>query len=367
MLIGATAALYGPTIPAFRATFHITAATAGLLLSGHFAGSLAGTLGPSFLPARYRSPRLVATAGLLPFALGCALIAAAPTFPVAVGGALVEGAGWGALVIAFNSLFAAGYGERSTAMLTLLNATYGIGAIAAPAGVGLFTAGSFRPPFLAVAVLALLFLPLFRVLPGARPAIESGVRDAASLPIRLPLLITFIAAFFLYGGLEGGIAAWEPTHLVAAGLSVSAAAGVTSLFWAAYTGGRLLAAGASLLVGPERLVAGSLAVLSVLLLLTRVTSLTAAAYTVGGLAIAPIFPLALVWSSRVLPASQRVTSFVISGDLVGGVILSVLLGRLITATSAFSLPFAFAAMSAGCLLLLTGIRVTTGRTGGAPP
>ena len=147
VLIGATAATYGPTIPSLRSSFHISAATAGLLLSGHFAGSLIGTLSPSFLPARFRSPRLVVGVSIVALSFGCLCIGAARVWPMALGGATIEGIGWGGLVIAFNALFAAGFGARSPAMLTLLNAVYGIGAILGPAGVGLLAGGEFRGPF----------------------------------------------------------------------------------------------------------------------------------------------------------------------------------------------------------------------------
>jgi fucose permease len=177
-------------------------------------------------------------------------------------------------------------------------------------------------------------------------------------------LAAFLVAFFLYGGLESGIGAWEPTQLVATGLSPSAAATVTSLFWTSYTVGRLLVAPISLVVKPEWIVLIGLAAVTLLALSAREVEVTAASYTLCGLALAPFFPLAVAWSSRVLGASQRVTSFVISGDLLGGVFLSVLLGQLITVASAEALPFAFAAMAGGILCILLVVYRRTDRTSG---
>jgi hypothetical protein len=53
-------------------------------------------------------------------------------------------------------------------------------------------------------------------------------------------------------------------------------------------------------------------------------------------------------------ASQRVTSFVISGDLLGGTVLAALLGQLVTNAGAGALPLAFAGLAAGagCTLLV---------------
>jgi FHS family glucose/mannose:H+ symporter-like MFS transporter len=358
LLIGATAAMYGPTIPAFRSTFHVTAATAGLLLSGHFAGSLAGTLTPGLVARRFRAPRLVAAVSMVCFALGCLCIAAAPGWPVAVAGAVIEGAGWGGLVIVFNALFTSGFGSRSPAALTLLNALYGVGAIIGPAGVGLLAGGQFRGPFLTAAVAALVLLPVTLALPNSdlenRASGEAHVQPIANLPL---LLAAFMAAFFLYGGLEGGISAWEATHLVATGLSAAAAATITSLFWAAFTTGRLLAAPVSLRVKPERLALGGLAVLLLVMPLARVTAVTAAAYTACGLALAPVFPLMLVWAGRIMRTSQRITSFVIAADLLGGVVITALLGRLITGFSADVVPIALAALATGQFCILIAIQI----------
>jgi fucose permease len=350
ILIGATVAMFGPTIPAFRATFHISAAAAGLLISGHFAGSLVGTLGPGFLPQRFRTPRRVSLVSTLGFALGCLVIGTAPVFPAAVAGAVIEGAGWGGIVIALNTLFASGFGTRSPAMLTLLNALYGVGAIIGPVAVGVLAGGSFRGPYLTAAAIALLLLPACLTLPGR--AEERRDTGRASTGAALWPLAAFLVAFFLYGGLEGGIGAWEPTQLVATGLSPAAAATVTSLFWTSYTAGRLLVAPISLAVKPQWIVLAGLAAVTLLALSARVVEVTAASYTLCGLALGPCFPLAVAWSSRVLGASQRVTSFVISGDLLGGVVLSASLGQLVTLASAEALPLAFAAMAAGALCIL---------------
>jgi fucose permease len=357
--MGATVAIYGPTIPAFRSTFHITAAAAGLLLSGHFVGSLAGTLSPSVLPGRLRSPRLVAGASVVCFALGCLAIAAAPTWPGAVAGAVVEGAGWGGLVIVFNSLFSSGFGPRSPAMLTLLNAVYGIGAIIGPVMAGLLAAGHFRGPFLTAGIAALVLLPLTVALPRTELPRIPHVGAQALSATRLPLvLVAFMAALFLYGGLEAGIGAWMATHLIATGLSVAAAATATSLFWAAYTTGRLMAASLSVVVTPPQLVIACVGAVSVLVLLARIGPAAPVVYTVCGLLVGPIFPMSLAWSARVFHASQRITALIISGDLLGGVLLSFLLGRLITATAPDAVPFAFAAMAAGMFCIFATLQIT---------
>lgn len=356
LVIGATVAMFGPTIPAFRATFHLTAAAAGLLLSAHFAGSLVGTLSPGFLPQRWRGPRRVACTATLFFALGCLMIGAAPVWPVALAGAAVEGVGWGGLVIAFNALFSSGFGTGSATMLTLLNAVYGIGAILGPAGVALFAAGSFRGPFLTAGVAALMLLPAGLMLPReeARPAED---REERGGPVSHGLLAVFMVAFFLYGGLESGMGAWEATHLVTIGFSVAAAATMTSLFWTSFTVGRLVAAPVALWVTPDRLVLGGLAIVTILVLGASLNTFAPAVYIACGLVLGPVFPLALVWSGRVIQTSQRITAFVISGDLMGATVIPALLGQLVTSAGIQALPISFSLLAAGPFCILLAIRL----------
>ena len=357
LLIGATAAMFGPTIPAFRSTFHISATAAGLLLGGHFAGSLLGTMSPSFLPERLRAPRTLTAVATLCFALGCLTIGSAPSWPVPVAGAGIEGVGWGGIVIVFNALFVSGFGSRSPTMLILLNAVYGLGAILGPTGVALLATGGFRLPFLLVTAVALAVLPFGLVLPGnAKVSAPSG-HPTPSASVMLRPLAVFIVAFFLYGGLEAGIGAWEPTHLIATGLSVAGAAMVTSVFWASFTLARLVAAPLALIVNPERLVLGCLAVVVFLALATRVDAITPAAYTGCGLFLGPVFPLAVVWSGRTIRASQRVTSFVISGDLLGGAVLPPFLGQLVMSVGIQALPTAFAVLAAGSFSILLAVQL----------
>jgi MFS family permease len=360
VLIGAVAATFGPTLPSYRSTFGLSAAIGGLLLSGHYTGAVIGILSPNVLRGRLASTRILAIGGTVVFAVGCLLIGLAPAPAVAMGGAVVEGAGWGALVICFNSLFASGFGERSPAMLTLLNATFGIGSIVGPAAVGLIFGGHFRAPFIAAAVLAVLMLALAAALPGVSvPTAEKSARRAHTAGYGL-LLAGFVITFFLYGGIEGGITAWMATNLVATGLSITTAATVTSLFWLLYTAARLVIAPVSLHVAPRWIVATCLGMVVLLMLLARATALTAPAYVLAGAAMAPIFPLSLVWVGKALKISDRVMGFVIAADLFGGILLSAGLGRLVTAAGANALPTAFAVLGAVTLVLATALALRTG-------
>ncbi|OMI37264.1 MFS transporter, partial [Streptomyces sparsogenes] len=169
ILIGALQALYGPAIPAFRDEFGLTPSTAGLGLSAHFLGGVAGVLVFDRLFGRADAGRIgnrkLLGGSYLLMAVGAAGFALAPAWPAALAMALVAGLGFGGIDYGLNQLFAVGFGRRSTAMLNVLNAHFGIGAILGPALIGLVGADRYTAVFLGFAALT---LPLLLCLAGVR-------------------------------------------------------------------------------------------------------------------------------------------------------------------------------------------------------
>lgn len=80
MLIGALQAFYGPAIPALRAEFGLSPSVAGLGLSAHFVGGVAGVLLFDRLYGRTGNRRILAASYLL-MAVGSAGFAIAPNWP----------------------------------------------------------------------------------------------------------------------------------------------------------------------------------------------------------------------------------------------------------------------------------------------
>lgn len=122
VVIGALQALYGPAIPALRDEYGISPAVAGLGLSAHFVGALAGVLVYHLLRGRGSNRALLGGSYVL-MAVGAAVFACAPNWPLALTGTFVIGLGFGGIDYGLNQLFAVGFGRRSAAMLNLLNGT----------------------------------------------------------------------------------------------------------------------------------------------------------------------------------------------------------------------------------------------------
>jgi MFS transporter, FHS family, glucose/mannose:H+ symporter len=118
---------------------------------------------------------------------------------------------------------------------------------------------------------------------------------------------------------------------------------------AAITAGRLLAVPLALRIAPPRLVAGALLLAAASLALAHSPSLAPFAFTLTGLALAPVFPTGLAWLAAAAPATRASTALVIAGAQLGGVVLPAVVGWLIDAGSPAVIPSALLAIALACL------------------
>ncbi|MET8545923.1 MFS transporter [Kitasatospora sp. NPDC004799] len=352
VLIGALQALYGPAIPAFRDDFHLTPAAAGLGLSAHFVGGVAGVLLFDRLFGRVGNRRILGVSYLL-MAVGAAGFALAPGWPFALAMALLAGLGFGGIDYGLNQLFAVGFGRRSTAMLNVLNAHFGIGAILGPALVGAVGADHYAAVFLVFAVANLPLLLCLRGVHDRAPRQAGGGADEASgsaLGRSLAsVLAVFVTLYVLHVGIEAGVGGWEPTHLETVGYGAGIAATATSVYWLMMTVGRFLVAPITLRFSAESIIVVSCAGMTACLVLASVPGVAPYAYAGVGLFIAPIFPTGLPWLNRAAPRARRAGALVIAASMVGGVVAGPALGKAIESLGVRSVPLVLGVVSALCL------------------
>ncbi|KUO14567.1 MFS transporter [Streptomyces dysideae] len=353
VLIGALQALYGPAIPAFREEFGLSPSAAGLGLSAHFVGGVAGVLLFDRLFGRIGNRRILGASYLL-MAVGAAGFASAPDWPTALAMALLAGLGFGGIDYGLNQLFAVGFGHRSTAMLNILNAHFGIGAILGPALIGAVGAGRYPAVFLGF---ALANLPLLLCLKGVRDRAPQPSETAAESygggPVLArslgSVLAVFVALYVLHVGIEAGVGGWEPTHLETVGYGAGVAATATSVYWLMMTVGRFLVAPIALRFSAQAIITVSCAGMTVCLLLATVPGLAPYAYAGVGLFIAPIFPTGLPWLNRAAPRARRAGALVIAASMAGGVAAGPALGKAIEWSGVRAVPLLLGGVSALCL------------------
>ncbi|MDQ1050468.1 sugar MFS transporter [Streptomyces sp. V4I2] len=351
VLIGVLQALYGPAIPAFRDEFGLSPSAAGLGLSAHFVGGVAGVLLFDRLYGRLGNRQILGASYLL-MAVGAAGFALAPNWPAALVMALLAGLGFGGIDYGLNQLFAVGFGRRSTAMLNILNAHFGIGAILGPALIGMIGAERYPAVFLAF---ALANLPLLLCLKGVRDRApgptdgpETGDRRVLGRSLG-SVLAVFVALYVLHVGIEAGVGGWEPTHLETVGYGAGVAATATSVYWLMMTVGRFLVAPIALRFSAQAIITVSCAGMTLCLLLASVPALAPYAYAGVGLFIAPIFPTGLPWLHRAAPSARRAGALVIAASMVGGVAAGPALGKAIEEAGVRSVPLLLGGVSALCL------------------
>ncbi|MGW0562786.1 MFS transporter [Streptomyces sp. NPDC003016] len=353
VLIGALQALYGPAIPAFREEFGLSPSAAGLGLSAHFIGGVAGVLLFDRFFGKVGNRQILGASYLL-MAVGAAGFALAPNWPVALAMALLAGLGFGGIDYGLNQLFATGFGHRSTAMLNVLNAHFGIGAILGPALIGAVGAAGYPAIFIGF---ALANLPLLLCLRGVRNrAPQPGGSAAADTADRQVLgrslgsvLAMFVTLYVLHVAIEAGVGGWEPTHLETVGYGAGIAATATSVYWLMMTVGRFLVAPIALRFSAQSIITVSCAGMTVCLLLAAVPELAPYAYAGVGLFIAPIFPTGLPWLNEAAPRARRAGALVIAASMVGGVVAGPALGKAIEWSGVRAVPLLLGAISAVCL------------------
>ncbi|WP_184567123.1 MFS transporter [Streptomyces paradoxus] len=363
VLIGALQALYGPAIPAFRAEFGLSPSAAGLGLSAHFVGGVAGVLLFDRLYGRVGNRRILGSSYLL-MAVGAAGFALAPDWPTALVAALLAGFGFGGIDYGLNQLFAVGFGHRSTAMLNILNAHFGIGAILGPAVIGAVGSEHYPAVFLAFAVAN---LPLLLCLRGVRNQVPvpAGEQSGGTGVLGRSLgsvLAVFVVLYVLHVGIEAGVGGWEPTHLETVGYGAGVAATATSVYWLMMTVGRFLVAPLALRFSAQAIITVSCAGMTVCLLAATVPALAPYAYAGVGLFIAPIFPTGLPWLNRAAPRARRAGALVIAASMAGGVAAGPALGKAIEWSGIRAVPLLLCGVSALCLAAtLWLIRATRSR------
>ena len=344
--MGISQSMYGPFYPVLRAQFGLTAASVATITALHFTGATVAVAVSGFLSRRFGAFPVVITAATL-LTVGYLGIAVSPTWALVLVSTTLLGLGFGGLV-SLNFLIARVYPTYAASALSLLNALFSVGSMIGPVIASPFVGqNSYWPAFLIGGGVSAVVLLLFLL--QAAPE-EAGAQETIPLPRGFRALgevSLFLLLYFFYVGSETSFSNWIPTHLTLT-FDPAPAARLTSLFWVALTAGRLLAVPVGAKVRPSRILAGSITLAIAAAALAHYLPLAPAAYALAGLAMGPMFPVGLAWiATRFRDNSERVSSFVVAGGGIGGVIFPPMVGAVVDVAGRSSIP-----TSIGGLLLL---------------
>lgn len=319
-LLGAQQAMYGPSLPLFRAKFGLGVDQVSAVVSAQFLGAFTAIVLSGLLIRRF-GYRRVLIAGSLGVAAGLVSIGLATAWWQVVASAFVAGIGFGLLNLAFNLLLALSFRPNAAPALNLLNAVFGVGAMVGPLLVALLEP-RLALPFLILAGVALVLLLLVTLLDVPQAVVAA--RSAA--PAALGLLALFVLLYFFYVATEAGVANFQTEHLTPH-FGAATAAGLPALFWAAITVGRLLATPLSARIRPPTMVLGSTILATVTLLFAGNVLAAPYLYAAVGLFLAPVFGTALAWLTEVFPQrAEQYTPIVVAAANLGPVLTAPLIG-----------------------------------------
>ena len=355
ILIGATSSLFGPLLVTFSHHFSISLAKAGEVLSVYFVGALIGVL-PGWWGLKGTTGRKVLTISLITVAAGTLCSGLVHSWIIFLASIFLLGLGFGSLDMSLNVLLSRTAAEGRAHRLSFVNAGYGLGAVICPLLLVLAHPRNFPGVFVAISVVALA-LTTFNSGVHA-PALKAEVLQSqisAQKSQRWPILVTFMAGYIFYVAMETSASGWMSSQLQRGGFSTSLGSFITAAFWMGITIGRSLGGPLHRIFNDRKLILGGL-VLAIVADLGGISNHVAlVSYPLLGLILASVFPMGLVWYTRLLPHDSDGITLILFAMMAGGVIGPGSVSLLVSHFGVHVIPFAFASFAAIDLAIFASI------------
>lgn len=319
ILMGAVTSLFGPLLESFTHRFHISLPTAGAALSVYFVGATIGVL-PGWLGLKRLEGRHVLTLALLAISIGAAGATFLHSWPLFLTSVMIIGLGFGALDIALNTLLARTALDGRAHRLSIGNGGYGVGAVICPLVIIGLGPSHFTTLFGGLCLIGLVLSTLNGGVHAPPLRTEALQREITKMKAqRRPILFTFVVAYVLYVAIETTSSGWMATDLHGVGYSQSIGSVVTAGFWCGMAAGRLAGGPLYRWLADQKLVLGGLMAAIVLCCLAGIDPIAPVAYPLLGLIIASIFPMGLIWYTKLCPHDSDGLSLLIFVMMIGGV------------------------------------------------
>jgi fucose permease len=346
ILMGAVTSLFGPLLESFTHHFHISLPTAGAALSVYFVGATIGVL-PGWLGLKRLQGRDVLTFALVAISVGAAGATFLHSWTLFLASVFIIGLGFGALDIALNTLLARTALLGRARRLSVGNGGYGVGAVICPLVIIGLGSRHFTALFGGLCIIGLVLSLMNRGVSAPPVHTEALQREITKLKKqRRPILFTFVIAYVLYVAIETTSSGWMATQLHGVGYSQSIGNLVTAGFWCGLAAGRLAGSPLYHWLADKKLVLGGLVAAIALCGLAAIDPVAPIAYPLLGLIIASIFPMGLIWYTKLCPHDSDGISLLIFVMMIGGVAGPGLVSLLVSHFGVRSVPFALASYAA---------------------
>jgi fucose permease len=341
ILVGATSSLFGPLLTTFSHHFDVSLPQAGEVLSIYFVGALIGVL-PGWWGLKHTTGRRVLSTSLIVVAGGTLASGLAHSWVLFLASIFLLGLGFGSLDMSLNVLLSRTAFEGRAHRLSFVNAGYGLGAVICPLLLVLAHPHNFPVLFVAIAIIAVL-LTTFNGGVHA-PAQQTEIRQIEITAVkaqRWPILLTFVAAYVLYVAMETSASGWMSSQLQRGGFSTSVGSLVTAAFWMGMTIGRSLGGPFHRIFNERRLILGGLVLAIGADLAATSNHAALVTYPLLGLILASIFPMGLLWYTRLVPHDSDGITIILFAMMAGGVIGPGSVSLLVSHFGVHVIPFAF--------------------------
>ena len=365
LMVGIHCGWIGPFLPQISHTAHLPIERAGLIVSATSAGYFISLLIAGEIHQRLSAQKILVGAMAL-FTAGLTGLAVAPGLAGLLGAGFLIGLANGGIDIGANALIVELNRERLASALNYLHVLFGVGALLGPVIVSAAFAG--RVPYWWVFGGGAMACAAIGFRLGATPAIEVRTapmpgddnRDGFITMLARPLIWAISAVMFLYIGAEIGIGAWLFLYLRTAGaLSPLLASSGVSLYWLGLVCGRAFGGrlGHRIALPQFTMLASALSAAALVILIAAPAAggLAASAVFLIGVGYGPVFPnMIAVGAARFAAQVGRMTSIVVAGGALGGIIGPWIMGHAIADVSArASMEVALAATIAMAALSLS--------------
>ncbi|MBN1312848.1 MAG: MFS transporter, partial [Anaerolineae bacterium] len=333
IVLGLATAVLGPTLTGLAAQTHTEIGAISFLFTTSSLGYLLGSLIGGQLYDRMPGHPLVAGM-LVGLAATLALIPLVPWLLVLSLLTMLLGLGQGIVDVGCNTLLVWVHQDKVAPYMNGLHFFFGVGASASPIIIAqaISLSGGIAWGYWILALMAApISLWLLRLPSPSARTFTPEERGARRPDYRLVVLAALL--LFLYVGAEIAFGGWIFTYAVAHKLvTETGGAYLTSLFWGAFTLGRLVSIPLAARVRPRLILLGDLLGCLVSLGIILVWAESAAALWIGtvglGLAMASVFPTVINLAERRMNLTAQIMSWFFVGGSLGSSLLPWLIGQL---------------------------------------
>lgn len=332
--LGLALASLGPTLPALAELTGVSLGALSVVFVARSTGYLTGALLGGRLFDRFSGHPLMASM-LAVMALAMAMVPLSPSLVVLTCVFVCLGVAEGTLDVGGNTLLTWLYPSGLGPWMNGLHLFFGVGALLSPLIVGHALGGEDGSVSAAYWSLSVLLIPaiLLLVLLPSPPIATHAVEQTGSLVEHRTTIFLIAGLLFSVVGAEVVFGNWIYTYALSQQMADEAGAALlTSVFWGAFTFGRLLGIPLAARLAPVSILllcyVGCAAGAALVLLQPQEAGALWVATIVSGLAVAPMFATVLSLARGAMPITGRSTGWFFIGSSAGGMTIPWVIGLL---------------------------------------